>query len=93
MVQHGNDGMHELGHTVTGINKFSVGKLTIPLGINARILPLSERCRSGRTGLTRNQVRAYVLPGFESLPLRQNQSVTKWPLFAAHFQRDLIVTG
>src|SRR6056297_173115 len=29
-----------------------------------------ERCRSGRTGLTRNQVTLQGVPGFESLPLR-----------------------
>jgi len=32
----------------------------------------SERCRSGRTGLIRNQVCAYAYRGFESHPLRQN---------------------
>ena len=31
-----------------------------------------ERCRSGRTGLIRNQVCAYAYRGFESHPLRQN---------------------
>ena len=30
-----------------------------------------ERCRSGRTGLTRNQLNARAFRGFESLPLRQ----------------------
>ena len=30
----------------------------------------AERCRSGRTGLTRNQVYSLLYPGFESLSLR-----------------------
>ena len=34
-----------------------------------------ERCRSGRTGLTRNQEKGQLFPGFESLPLRQFTSL------------------
>ncbi len=33
--------------------------------------PSEERCRSGRTGLTRNQEYGYPYRGFESHPLRQ----------------------
>ena len=32
-----------------------------------------ERCRSGRSGLTRNQVYARAYRGFESHPLRQSK--------------------
>ena len=34
----------------------------------------SERCQSGRMGLTRNQVCPSGHPGFESLPLRHSRS-------------------
>lgn len=41
----------------------------------------TERCRSGRTGLTRNQVYPCGYPGFESLPLRQRcQKTPRAPL-------------
>ena len=53
----------------------SVGK---PAGMQER----TERCQSGRMGLTRNQVYGLPYRGFESHPLRQiNKKAPFWGLF------------